>query len=52
MVIPSFTPFELLAGLALDMLLGDPRWLPHPVRAIGFLAKHLETVLRRARLPA
>jgi len=26
---------ELLAAAALDALVGDPRWLPHPVRAMG-----------------
>lgn len=25
----------LLAGYVLDLLLGDPRWLPHPVRLFG-----------------
>ncbi len=28
-------PVELFLAFALDMLIGDPRWLPHPVRAIG-----------------
>jgi adenosylcobinamide-phosphate synthase len=28
----------LLAGFILDLLLGDPPWLPHPVRLIGRLA--------------
>ncbi|MHB8383097.1 MAG: adenosylcobinamide-phosphate synthase CbiB [Candidatus Binataceae bacterium] len=37
----------IIAGaLALDLALGDPRWLPHPVRAIGALAKHGERLLR------
>jgi adenosylcobinamide-phosphate synthase len=36
-------------GLAmlLDFLIGDPRWLPHPVRLIGTLAIRLESPLRR-----
>ncbi len=25
----------LLAGMALDTVLGDPRWLPHPIRLFG-----------------
>jgi adenosylcobinamide-phosphate synthase len=28
-------PVELFLAFALDMLIGDPRWLPHPVRGIG-----------------
>lgn len=27
--------YPLLGGLLLDLLLGDPRWLPHPVRWMG-----------------
>lgn len=46
-----FTAFELLAGLALDLLIGDPRWLPHPVRIIGWFTAKLEQLLRRTRLP-
>ncbi len=33
-------------ALVLDQLLGDPRWLPHPVRLIGLLQSHLEKVCR------
>lgn len=29
-------------GFILDMLLGDPYWLPHPIRAIGNLISRLE----------
>jgi adenosylcobinamide-phosphate synthase len=36
----------LLAGVALDLLFGDPHWLPHPVRAIGYWAATLEPRLR------
>lgn len=31
-------PVALLAACGLDLLLGDPRWLPHPVQGIGRLA--------------
>lgn len=38
------TSFHILAALALDMLLGDPRWLPHPVRGMGWLAQRMKKV--------
>ena len=38
----------LLIGFCLDLLLGDPYWAPHPVRAIGALISGLERGLRRA----
>ena len=39
--------FALLLGFFLDLLLGDPSWLPHPIRAIGSLIAALEKVLRK-----
>ena len=36
----------LLLGFLLDLLLGDPQWAPHPVRAIGRLIAGLERPLR------
>ena len=38
----------LLLGFCIDLLLGDPRWLYHPVQAIGWLIVKLEPPLRRA----
>jgi len=37
----------LSAGFILDLLLGDPPWLPHPVRLIGHLAAWAESHCRR-----
>jgi adenosylcobinamide-phosphate synthase len=45
------TPIEIAAGAALDFAIGDPRWLPHPIRGFGWLSGHLETVWRAAGLP-
>jgi len=45
---------RIVAAVAIDLLLGDPRWLPHPVRLMGLAAKGLEaaftTVLGRTYL--
>ena len=30
-----------LAGFVLDLLFGDPHWLPHPIRLIGRLISFL-----------
>ena len=35
-----------LAAVALDLIIGDPPRLPHPVRAIAWLANKLEHILR------
>lgn len=36
-----------IAAVVLDLLLGDPRWLPHPVILIGRMIAFLEGWLRR-----
>ena len=36
-----------LGAILLDLLLGDPRWFPHPVRLIGALATIAENISRR-----
>ncbi len=37
----------IILAFFLDLLLGDPRWSPHPVKAVGFAAKKLEPFFRR-----
>ncbi|SNB46972.1 adenosylcobinamide-phosphate synthase CbiB [Geobacter sp. DSM 9736] len=39
------------AAVLLDLIIGDPRWMPHPVVYIGKIVELLERVLRRLRLP-
>jgi adenosylcobinamide-phosphate synthase len=41
------TATTLTIGALLDLLLGDPRWLPHPIRGIGRLIQILERIFRR-----
>lgn len=38
-------PWQLTAAYLLDLLAGDPRWLPHPVRWIGGLIQWAESIL-------
>jgi adenosylcobinamide-phosphate synthase len=42
---------QILAAIGLDLLIGDPQGLPHPVRAIGWLAQRAETLGRRLAPP-
>jgi adenosylcobinamide-phosphate synthase len=39
----------LIAGYLLDLALGDPRWLPHPVRLFGLIIQHRTTERNRGR---
>lgn len=38
---------QILLAFVLDLLIGDPRGYPHPVRIIGFIAQRLEGALRK-----
>ncbi len=39
--------YQVLTAVVLDLLLGDPRWFPHPVKIMGRFALVLEPVSRR-----
>ncbi|TRO77837.1 adenosylcobinamide-phosphate synthase CbiB [Trichloromonas acetexigens] len=39
--------FQIILAMAMDAVIGDPRWLPHPVRGIGRAATALEKPVRR-----
>lgn len=41
----------ILTAFMLDIILGDPHWLPHPVRWIGRAVYFIETGLRKTGLP-
>jgi adenosylcobinamide-phosphate synthase len=45
MIHATITAF--IIGAALDLLLGDPQWLPHPIRGIGLLISAMERTLRK-----
>jgi adenosylcobinamide-phosphate synthase len=38
---------EIIVAYFLDLIIGDPYWLPHPVRIIGKVIKYLERVLQK-----
>lgn len=42
-----FMALPLLCGFALDALIGDPHFLPHPIRAVGRLILGLEKLARQ-----
>lgn len=42
----------LLLGFCIDLLIGDPRWLKHPVQGMGWLIERLEPCLRRIFSPS
>src|SRR3989338_3856170 len=39
---------EIALAYILDLIFGDPRWMPHQVKGIGWLIKKLELFLREA----
>ncbi len=43
----SLASSELLAAYGLDLLVGDPPWLPHPIRFMGRVIAWAERTIRR-----
>lgn len=43
----KYSAISLVIGFALDLIIGDPRWLYHPVRIIGKEIEILEKLLRK-----
>lgn len=41
------TLYAILAGFIMDLIIGDPHWMYHPVRLIGKLITFLEDMLRK-----
>jgi len=44
----QYTLIALICGFFLDLIIGDPHWLYHPVQGIGKLISVLEKILRRS----
>ncbi len=44
---PFAVPAMLGVGFFLDLLFGDPYWLPHPIRLVGILISCFERMLRK-----
>ncbi len=46
----SIHPIVLIMAFLLDIAIGDPRWLPHPVRIMGHAIVRTEGLLRRSEV--
>jgi adenosylcobinamide-phosphate synthase len=47
----QLTRKELLSGVALDLVFGDPHWLPHPIRGLGWIIQKAEKLWLKFCLP-
>ena len=45
------TQLQLICGVSADLAFGDPRWLPHPIVAVGNFASLNERLWRKTSLP-
>ncbi|MBC8552897.1 MAG: cobalamin biosynthesis protein CobD [Candidatus Brocadiales bacterium] len=43
----DYLPIQIGIAFLLDILIGDPRWFPHPVRMIGVCIEYTEKILRK-----
>ena len=43
----DYLTIQIAIAFVLDILIGDPRWLPHPVRIMGKCIEYLEILLRK-----
>jgi adenosylcobinamide-phosphate synthase len=43
----DYLTIQIAIAFVLDILVGDPRWLPHPIRMIGKCIEYLEILLRK-----
>ncbi|MGM7684841.1 adenosylcobinamide-phosphate synthase CbiB [Cytobacillus sp. Hm23] len=41
--------FAIIIALGLDFVIGDPKWLPHPVRGFGWMIKKCDNALNEGR---
>lgn len=46
----SISPALLMLAFLLDLVIGDPRWLPHPVRIMGGTISRTEIYLRKLKV--
>ncbi len=44
---PVRLEYQMIVALALDAVIGDPRWFPHPVKFLGWMALWLEKKSRK-----
>lgn len=47
----KYSLIALLIGYLLDLIIGDPYWMWHPIKAVGWLISRTEKMLRK-RVPA
>lgn len=47
--LPAVSSGVFVCAMVIDCVFGDPEWLPHPVRVMGWAANRLERILRRRR---
>ncbi|NBC82829.1 MAG: cobalamin biosynthesis protein CobD [Bacteroidetes bacterium] len=45
----QYIVIPLVFGFLLDLIIGDPKWLPHPIRLFGFLIAHGENQMNTGK---